>query len=217
MGLLKLKKCYSVYEYLAIERKAKDRHQYFDGEMVAMAGESWEHAVISGNAARLIGNHLENKPCQAVSKDTKVRSGPSLRHGSHAAGMFSYPDVLVVCDEPEFFDDESDVVLNPKVIVEVLSPSTEHYDRGEKFLRYRNYNPTLKDYLLVAQDKVLVEHFTRQSNGEWKFKSYEAMSETVVIRSIKCSIKVKDIYARVKFKPEKKPKPGSVAGEGGID
>ena len=217
MGLLKSQRSYTAEEYLAMERKSKRRHQYLDGDIFAMAGESWNHAVISSNVARSLGNQLENKPCHTVSKDTKVRSGPFLRGANKSSGLFSYPDIVIVCDEPEFYDDATDVVLNPKVIVEVLSPATEKFDRGEKFHRYQTYNPTLTDYLLVSQDKAQIEQYTRKSNGTWSYEIHSGMNATINIRSIGCRVKMKDVYARIKFKPKKRLKPDSVFGEDEVD
>ena len=119
-------------EYLAFERAAEERHIYVDGEIFAMAGESWRHGTTSGNILRSLGNQLEDGPCEVRSANTKVRSGPMPKSPKRPAGLYSYPDVVVVCGEPKFLDEHQDVVLNPKVIVETLSKSTEAFDRGGK-------------------------------------------------------------------------------------
>src|SRR5215216_3648096 len=149
-------------EYLALERKAEERHEYLDGQIYLMAGESPAHGTICTNLVGQLHSQLRGKPCQVLSKDTKVRSGPKPRSRYSTKGMFSYPDLLVVCGEMKFHDEIRHVLLNPKIIIEVLSPSTEAFDRGEKFLRYRTYLESLTDYIVVAQDYALIEHFSRE-------------------------------------------------------
>src|SRR5579862_826762 len=156
---------YTVEQYLAIDRGSEDRHWYLDGEIYAMSGESGEHGDITVNCVVSLGSQLKGKPCRARSKDTKVRSGPTLKAGETTRFLFSYPDIVVACGEPKYLDAHTDVILNPTAIVEVLSPSTEAFDRGEKFNRYQTWNPTLTDYLLVSQDSPQVEHFVRQKDG----------------------------------------------------
>ena len=129
-----------------------------------MAGESREHADISSNLLREIGNQLKGTACRAWTKDMKVRSGPTPDLVTTTKGLYSHPDIVVVCGEPEFHDAYTDVLLNARLITEVLSPSTEAFDRGVKFWRYRSWNPTLTDYLVVAQNEVFLEHFSRQSD-----------------------------------------------------
>src|SRR5205807_944775 len=134
-------------EYLERERAAEERHEYLDGQIYAMAGESPSHGIITVNLVGIFYIQLKGKPCQALTKDTKVRSGPTPLPGHSTRGLFSYPDIVVVCGEPEYHDAFRDVILNPTAIVEVLSPATEAFDRGEKFTRYQVWNPTLKDYV----------------------------------------------------------------------
>ena len=153
-GAPKLKPRYTVDEYLAKERAAFERHTYLDGEIIAMAGESDRHGIISVNIIVALGNQLKGKPCQVRTKDTKVRSGPIPESGRGQKGLFSYPDILIVCGEREFHDAHQDIILNPKAIIEILSESTEAFDRGEKFQRLQQHNPSLTDYVLVAQDQI---------------------------------------------------------------
>jgi Uma2 family endonuclease len=115
------------------------------------------------------------------------------------SGLYSYPDVVVVCGEPEYHDAFTDVILNPTAIVEVLSPSTEAFDRGEKFTRYQVWNPTLSDYLLVSQDRPQVEHFHREKDGRWTYQVYTGLDAEVVIPSIRCTLRLADVYDRVSF------------------
>jgi Uma2 family endonuclease len=199
MGQPKHKPYYTVDQYLTIERASPDRHYYLDGEIYAMASESGEHGDISVNALISLGNQLKGKPCRARTKDTKVRSGPTPLSGHGTAGMFSYPDILVIYGEPEYHDAFEDVTLNPKVIIEVLSPSTEAFDRGEKFTRYQTWNPTLRDYILVSQDRAQIEQFTLQEDGKWTYQRHVGLDANVTIASICCVLKLVDVYDRVVF------------------
>jgi Uncharacterized protein conserved in cyanobacteria len=192
---------YTIEEYLAIERQSEDRYEYIDGRIFAMAGESGAHADISMNLAIIIGSQLRDSPCRARAKDTKVHSGPTPRPGS-TKGLFSYPDVVVICGEPKYHDKHQDVVMNPTVIIEVLSESTESFDRGEKFQRYRMWNPTLSDYVLVSQTQPVIERYVRQADGSWLLYSYSDLEQRLFINSINCELHLPDVYERVVFPPE---------------
>lgn len=144
---------YSAEEYLAMERESEERHEYLDGDIYEMAGESPAHGAICTNLTRIISTQLIGSPCQVFSKDMKVRSGPAPRPGQTPKGLYSCPDLLVVCGELKFHDEHCDVLLNPAVIIELLSPATEAFDRGEKWTRYQTWLPELSDYLLVSQSK----------------------------------------------------------------
>lgn len=181
-------------EYLTMERASKDRHEYVDGQIRAMAGESPEHGDITVNLVISLGTQLKGTSCRARTKDTKVRSGPFSTSGHSTAGLFSYPDIVVVCGEPEYHDAYKDVILNPKVIVEVLSPTTEAFDRGEKFTRYQIWNPTLSDYLLVAQDRPEIGHFSRQEGTGWSYHVFTDLEASVAIPSIQCTLKLAEVY-----------------------
>jgi Uma2 family endonuclease len=160
---------YTTDQYLEMERFAEERHYYLDGAIHAMVGESDAHGDISVNVVASLANQVRGTPCRVRTKDTKVRSGPILSAGETIRGLFSYPDVLVICGEPEHHDAFRDVVLNPKVIVEILSESTEAFDRGEKFTRMQSWNPTLTGYVLVSQDRPQLERYTRQEDGSWLY------------------------------------------------
>ncbi|HYV39253.1 MAG TPA: Uma2 family endonuclease [Gemmataceae bacterium] len=194
-----LKPEFTVDEYLALERASDQRLIYLDGEIFAMAGESGEHADITSNIVITLGNQLKGKPCRVRSKDTKVRSGIMPMSGLSVRGMFSYPDIVVICGEPEYHDAHEDVVINPKVIVETLSESTEAFDRGEKFERYKTWNPTLSDYLLVSQTSYEIQHSSRQADGTWLTRVYKGLDAKVEIASIDCVLRLADIYDRVKI------------------
>lgn len=191
---------YSSDEYLALEREAEERHEYLDGQVYAMAGESPEHGIICTNLGGQLYSQLRGKPCQVFSKDMKVRSGPAA--GQTMKGLFSYPDLLVVCGELKFLDERRDVLLNPTVIIEVLSPTTEAFDRGEKWARYQTWLPDLSDYLLISQGKPQIEHFHRQAGGEWLYTLVNKLEENLHLASIDCSLQLTLVYDRVQFPAE---------------
>jgi Uma2 family endonuclease len=187
-------------EYLKFERAATERHLYIDGEIFAMAGESPAHADITSNTIALIVNQLGDGPCRARVANTKVRSGPLPQSPKRLSGLFSYPDIVVICDEPRYLDEYQDVVLNPRAIFEALSESTEAFDRGEKFDRYQQFNPTLSDYVLISQDEPKIEHYHRKKNGKWTYECHRGLKAEVKLPSIKCRLKATDVYRRIKFK-----------------
>jgi Uma2 family endonuclease len=201
---------YSIDEYLAIERASEDRHEYVDGCIFAMAGESGQHADISANLVAIVVSQLRTTDCRARTKDTKVRSGPAPRGPRPMKGLFSYPDLVVICGEPLYHDEHRDVILNPKVIIEVLSESTEAFDRGEKFQRYQVWNPSLTDYVLVSQSRPLVEHYARQTASTWSYQFYAGLGQSLVMESIGCELRLADIYERVVFSPEELESPDEV-------
>ena len=193
---------HTVEEYLAMERESEERHEYLDGQIYAMAGESNEHADISVNLVREVSAQLKGTPCRVWTKDSKVLSGPAIKHSRSTKGLFSYPDLVVVCEEPRFLDEHNDVLLNPSVILEVLSPGTESFDRGEKFRRYRTQIPSLTDYVLVSQALPLIEHFRRQANDEWVLSAHGDIEGSVQIASINCTLHLSEVYDRVTFPEE---------------
>ena len=177
-------------EYLAFERDSEERHEWLDGLIYEMAGESLAHSTICINLAITIGTQLKGKPCRALSPNMKVYC--RLPTDSTLKGLFAYPDVTVVCGKPLFHDKHQDVLINPRVIVEVLSNSTERYDRSEKFVRYRQ-NESLTDYVLVSQDRPQVEHYTRQPDGSWSYRRTTGLEASIVIASIQCTLKLADV------------------------
>lgn len=191
-------------EYLKFERAAPERHVFIDGELFSMAGESFEHGEIGVNIVQSLTNQLDDSPCRVRMGNTKVRSGPLPNSAKKPSGFYSYPDVFVVCGEPKFLDEYQDVILNPIVIVEILSESTEAFDRGEKFERYKRYNPTLMDYVLIHQDRPQIDHYHRQKDGSWKYTIHEGLRAIVKIETIKCRLKAADVYKRIQFAAESK-------------
>lgn len=202
MAAPKRRPLFTVEEYLAIERASEERHEFLDGQILAMAGESGAHGDISANLMGILVPQLRGTPCRARTKDTKVRSGPAPVGRATTSGLYSYPDVLVICGEPEYHDEHTDVVLNPTAIVEVLSPATESFDRGEKFARYQTWNPTLKEYVLVSQERAQVEHYSRQADGGWSYHRHTGRDARVVLPSIRCTLALADVYDRVAFVEE---------------
>lgn len=195
----KLSRIYTVEEYLSIDRESVERYEFLDGEIFLMAGESVRHGDISVNLIGELRNQLKGKDCRVLAKDTKTKSGGFVRMSQSRKGMFSYPDLVIICGEPEFQDDHRDIVLNPTIIIEVLSDSTELFDRTDKFIRYRMFNETLTDYILVSQNQPLVEHYVRQDDNSWKLFEHFGLDQILVIESIDSRIKLSEIYDRVKF------------------
>lgn len=193
---------HSVEEYLALERESEERREYLDGQIYAMAGESPEHGAICTNLTRIISTQLLRSPCQVFSKDMKVRSGPAPKLGQTTKGLYSYPDLLVVCGELKFHDEHRDVLLNPAVIIEVLSPTTEAFDRGEKWARYQTWLPELTDYLLVSQTKPRIDHFHRRAGGEWLYSLVNNLEDSLRLDSIGCILQLTDVYDRIVFPVE---------------
>jgi Uma2 family endonuclease len=181
-------------QYLELERAAIDvRSEYYNGRMYAMSGGTHTHAIVIGNLARRLGNALEKGPCVVTTSDMRIRVNKT--------GLYTYPDIVVVCDPPQYGDGRHDTVLNPALIVEVLSPSTEAYDRGFKFAQYRALE-SLQEYALVSQSEPRVEVFRRQPSGDWLLSEATGMEATLRFNSVNCSIAVKDIYDKVTFDGE---------------
>jgi Uma2 family endonuclease len=194
---------YTVEKYLELDRGSEERYEFVDGQVFLMAGESGNHAIVCVNLTGEIYQQLKGKDCQTRVKDTKIKSGGfGQKKANSTKGMFSYPDLVIICGEPEYHDKFKDIVLNPKVIIEVLSDSTEVFDRNNKFTRYRMFNPTLTDYILVSQDEPIIEHFVRQEDDNWKLYSRVGLDETFKIESVECELKLSDIYDRVEFSEE---------------
>jgi Uma2 family endonuclease len=189
MATAPVTKRYTPEEYLALERKATYKNEYRSGFIIAMSGASRKHNLIAGNLHALVWNQLTGRPCEVYMGDMRVRTSPT--------GLYTYPDVVAVCDEPRFLDDEFDTFLNPTLIVEVLSPSTEDYDRGDKFDQYRAIR-SLREYVVVAQDEVQVERFVKRGR-KWIHTMYRDLGDTLALESIGCAIPLRPIYARVKM------------------
>jgi len=177
-------------QYLELERKAEFKSEYLQGEMFAMAGASEPHNLVVANLIRDLGQQLRRRPCRIYPSDMRVRVS--------ATGLYTYPDVTVVCEPPQFADQQTDTLLNPTLIAEVLSPSTEGYDRGRKFEHYRAIE-SLAEYLLVAQDRVHVDLYTRQPDGSWVLSEASRLEDTLELRSVGCQLVLGDLYEKVDF------------------
>ncbi|MYH80027.1 Uma2 family endonuclease [Candidatus Poribacteria bacterium] len=188
-------------EYIAFERKFLPdadiiRHEYINGELIAMSGASRAHNLITMNVSAALHSRLRGSECETYANDMRV-STPTTT-------SYFYPDVVVVCEEPRFEDDVFDTLLNPIILVEVLSPSTEVYDRREKFAHYRQL-PSLQEYVLVAQDQVRVEHYRREEKQDttpvtptdWIFTDFQELEEILPLTSIQCELPLQEIYERV--------------------
>ncbi|MEM6799370.1 MAG: Uma2 family endonuclease [Planctomycetota bacterium] len=176
-------------EYLARERSSTDmRHEYFRGEMFLMSGASREHNLIGFNLVGLLHSSLRDSGCEAYANDMRVKVD--------VTGLYTYPDLVVTCEEPRFEDEHVDTLLNPQVLVEVLSESTEAYDRGKKFEHYRGLE-TLREYLLVAQDRPHVERFSLGEDGVWRLNDATGLDASIAIETIGAELLLKDVYAKV--------------------
>lgn len=175
-------------EYLDLERGQEQKHEYWNGQIYLMSGASARHNLITANVIAVLHLQLRGRSCSVYPSDMKVRIP--------ATGLYTYPDALVVCGKAEFEDNKEDVLLNPTMIVEVLSKSTEHYDRGAKFQNYRTL-PSLQEYLLIAQNEQRLEHYTRQSNTEWLLSEVTDPNSTIYMPSIGCKLAIADLYDKV--------------------
>lgn len=177
-------------QYLTLERTAAYKSEYLRGEVFAMAGASPTHVLIVSNIVAALHGQLRRRPCNVYAADLRVKV--------HASGLYTYPDVIVVCGTLQFDDSQQDTLLNPTFIVEVLSESTKDYDRGGKFAQYRKI-PSFAEYVLVAQDECHVEHFVKQAPGGWLLSETNQLEDTLTLPSIECTLLLRDIYEKVQF------------------
>jgi Uma2 family endonuclease len=180
-------------DWLEGERASLEgRSEYVGGEVFAMTGASVEHNAIVANIVRELGTQMKGRPCQVYANDLKVRIS--------SADAGKYPDLIALCGEHQFQDGRRDVLLNPSLIVEVLSDSTEAYDRGDKFAIYRRI-PSLREYLLVSQHRVQVELYSRSADGRWILTDFSALTDSVPLASVDCSLSLAEVYDKVEFPP----------------
>ena len=178
-------------EYLQRERRAEFKSEYYRGETFAMACASAEHNLIVSNCIVNIGSQLKKRPCRVYPSDLRLKV--------QATGLFTYPDVTVVCGEPQFEYDRGDVLTNPVLIIEVLSDSTEAYDRGAKFEMYRTI-PSLQHYVLIAQDRISVESFARTTADEWILRASQELNGSSRLDTIDCDLSLAEVYDKVDLK-----------------
>jgi Uma2 family endonuclease len=193
-------------EYLLQERKAEVKSEFLDGEVFAMAGGTRRHSRIGLKLATALENRLAGKPCEVFNSDMRLKI--------EATELYAYPDIQVACGELRFEDEVQDTLLNPKIIVEVLSESTAAWDRGEKFGHYRHLE-SLAEYLMVSQEAWQIEHYVRQPDGSWRFETVEGEGGVLSLPSLKCKIPLTEIYAKTglppnaqfpRTQPKRKPK-----------
>jgi Uma2 family endonuclease len=177
-------------EYLRLERQSEYKSEYVNGEIFAMTGASRKHNLVAGNIFRELSQQLRSRQGEAYVGDMRVKVT--------ATGLYTYPDVVVVCGEPKFEDKYVDTLLNPTLLVEVLSQSTERYDRIAKSSYYRTLD-SLSEHLLVAQDEVRLEQYVKQTDGRWVLFEYSALENVVELSSISCSLALRDVYDKVSF------------------
>jgi Uma2 family endonuclease len=187
------KRYYSPAEYLELERAAEFKSEYFDGEIFAMSGASRAHGLIAANILASLHGQLRGKPCELFVADMRVKVD--------ATGLYTYPDLVVACGDIRFEDKSLDTLLNPLVVIEVLSPSTEAYDRGTKFEHYRRLE-SLQEYVLVAQDRYHVDVFRRGEGGDWILSEARGLEETIRLPAIECQLELREVYDKVELPAE---------------
>ena len=185
-------------EYLEIERKAEVRSEYYCGEMFAMAGAQEGHNLIIGNVSGQLRRQLQPRGCRTFTNEMRVQVRP--------VGLYTYPDVVVVCEEPQYADAHVDTLLNPTFLIEVLSPSTEAYDRGLKFELYQSL-PSLREYLMISSARMRTELFTRSSDNQWRLTVNTGENDVLELISVDCRIELREMYQQVRFSPDALPRP----------
>lgn len=183
----------TVEEYLQMEETSDERHEYFDGEVFAMAGTSFAHNEISANVQGAIWQFLQGKRCRIYSNNLKVHV--------KTKSAFVYPDLAIICNGPVFLEGRKDIVTNPSVIIEILSPFTQDFDHGKKFMFYRQI-PTLREYILISSMEVLAEKFVREESGAWTLTEYKRMEDKFSIDTIGYQTTLADLYRDVMFENE---------------
>ena len=186
------KPIYNADQYLALEQGAEYRSQFYFGEIFAMAGASRRHNVVAANVLANIHPQLKGRSCEVYQNDMRVKVHPDF---------YTYPDIVIVCGEPEIERKNGENLLNPTVLIEVLSPSREKFDRGDKFRFYR-LMPSLREYVLVSQDRVNVEHYLRQEDNSWLFAALNEEGDVLELPSVSCLVNVRDIYDKVDLTEE---------------
>lgn len=194
----------SEQEYLDFEQASLRKHEYLDGEIYLMTGGTAAHNLLAVNVQSALHAQLRQRSCRVYNSDQRIKV--------MATGLHTYPDVTVVCGQAQFLDRPRLTLINPTVIVKVLSPSTERYDRGMKFQHYRTI-PTLQDYILVAQDNQRIEHYIRQPTGEWLLREAVGLAAQITIQSIDCILMLEDVYEKVEFETDETGLPREVPPE----
>jgi Uma2 family endonuclease len=181
---------HTMEEYLVLEEKSIEKHEYYLGEIFAMAGASIQHNQITSNAHIAIGSYLQNKDCQIFQSDLKIHAATN--------SLITYPDLSIVCGAIETLEKYKQIVTNPSVLIEILSPTTQDYDRGGKFKLYRDIT-SLQEYILISSTETLVEKYTKQSNGTWVLQEYKTKDDVMHITAIDMQLQVDTLYRNVVF------------------
>jgi Uma2 family endonuclease len=181
-------------EYLALDRAAEIRSEYYNGQMYAMSGASHRHGIVTHNISFLLELVLADRPCLITTNDLRVRVQPG--------GLYAYPDIVVVCEHPQYADDQADTLLNPMLLFEVLSPSTERYDRVFKWSQYQTIR-SLREYVLVSQFEPHIEVFLPQPGGDWLFSEWTGLDAICRLESIACDLPLSRVYRNITFGPAK--------------
>lgn len=186
------KKKLTVAEYLAIEKAAEFKSEFYDGEMFAMAGASREHNALHNNLVIDIGSRLDGSPCRTYSSDQRVKV--------QSTGLYTYPDVVIVCGGAMYDPEDRDSLINPAAVVEILSPSTERYDRGTKFLHYQSI-PSLREFILVSQSAMLIQSFVRQPNETWTLTTFSGQDAVLELSVAPVRVPLARLYRDVELSP----------------
>jgi Uma2 family endonuclease len=179
------KRKYTIEEYLEMENASPEKHEYYQGGIFAMSGNKFEHNIVTSNLMGNLASKLKGKPCMPFGSDLRVHIEKN--------SLFTYPDISIICGKPEFLNDDKFNLLNPTVLIEVLSESTKNYDRGDKFKLYRDI-ASLKEYILVDPDSIHIEAFHVNEHGNWELREYDAITETLHINSVQAAITLGEIY-----------------------
>jgi Uma2 family endonuclease len=177
-------------DYLALERTSSEKHEYYRGEIFAMGGASPTHNLIVMNTGSELRQQLKKRPCRVYANDMRVKVDPS--------GLYTYPDLVVTCGGERFDDAQKDTLLNPKLLIEVLSKSTEAYDRGDKFGQFRKIE-SLLEYILINQDKAHIERFIRQDDNRWQLSEVSGLEAVIRLDAIDCELVLAEIYDKVEL------------------
>jgi Uma2 family endonuclease len=177
-------------DYLEAERLALDKHEYYKGEVFAMSGASIAHNKIAINCTLEIGNKLKGKNCQPFGSDLRIHIPKNT--------LFTYPDISIICGEIETVEDKFDTVINPSVIIEILSASTRNYDKGEKFTLYREID-SLQEYILIDSERIMVEKFIRNSDNSWQLTEYKAIEQSFNITTVSIEMQLSTVYEGIKI------------------
>jgi Uma2 family endonuclease len=183
---------YTEAEYLALDRASEIKYEFYRGEIFAMSGASRQHNRINFNLSACLHGQLKDRDCDAYANDMRVKVQSTI--------LYTYPDIVITCNEPRFLDSEVDTLLNPQVVIEVLSDSTEKYDRGKKFEHYRTV-PSLREYILVSQDHAHIDRFALNEQGQWVLTDATGLDAVIDLSAVGCRLPLAEVYAKVEFPP----------------